>query len=163
MDILSKLKAPEGAVKEKTRVGRGVGSGLGKTAGRGQKGQKARSTGNINKRHFQGGQTPMQRRLPKRGFRNSMADKIALVNVGDLEAFDAGAEITLEMLRSQKLLRGQFDGLKILGDGEISKALTVHAHSFSKSAAAKIEKAGGKALVVQRPKKAEKPETPSKS
>ncbi len=163
MDILSKLKAPEGAVKEKTRVGRGVGSGLGKTAGRGQKGQKARSTGNINKRHFQGGQTPMQRRLPKRGFRNSMADKIALVNVGDLEAFDAGAEITLEMLRSQKLLRGQFDGLKILGDGEISKALTVHAHSFSKSAAAKIEKAGGKAVVVQRPKKAEKPETPSKS
>lgn len=105
----------------------------------------------------------MQRRLPKRGFRNSMADKIALVNVGDLEAFDAGAEITLEMLRSQKLLRGQFDGLKILGDGEISKALTVHAHSFSKSAAAKIEKAGGKAVVVQRPKKAEKPETPSKS
>lgn len=163
MDILSKLKAPEGAVKEKTRVGRGVGSGLGKTAGRGQKGQKARSTGNINKRHFQGGQTPMQRRLPKRGFRNSMADKVALLNVGDLEIFDAGAEITLEMLRSQKLLRGQFDALKILGDGELNKAITVHAHSFSKSAAAKIEKAGGKAVVVQRFKKAEKPETPSKS
>lgn len=163
MDILSKLKAPEGAVKEKTRVGRGVGSGLGKTAGRGQKGQKARSTGNINKRHFQGGQTPMQRRLPKRGFRNSLADKVALINVGDLEAFDAGAEITVHMLRSEKLLRGQFDALKILGDGELTKALTVHAHAFSKSAASKIEKAGGKAILVERPKKAASPETPSKS
>lgn len=162
MDILSKLKAPEGAVKAKTRVGRGVGSGLGKTAGRGQKGQKARSTGNINKRHFQGGQTPMQRRLPKRGFRNSLASEVALLNVGDLEAFDSGAEITVDMLRSQKLLRGQFDALKVLGDGELTKALTVHAHAFSKTAAAKIEKAGGKAIIIERAKKAA-PEPSSKS
>ncbi|HZF47260.1 MAG TPA: 50S ribosomal protein L15 [Polyangiaceae bacterium] len=148
MDILSKLQAPEGATKERTRVGRGVGSGLGKTAGRGQKGQKARSTGNINKKHFQGGQTPIQRRLPKRGFRNPLADKVANLNVGDLEVFDGGAEVNLESLRDKRLLRGRFDQLKILGDGDLSKALTVTAHRFSKSAIAKIEKAGGKAVVI---------------
>jgi large subunit ribosomal protein L15 len=147
MDILSKLQAPEGATKERTRVGRGVGSGLGKTAGRGQKGQKARSTGNINKKHFQGGQTPIQRRLPKRGFRNPLADKVANLNVGDLEVFDGGAEVNLESLRDKRL-RGRFDQLKILGDGDLSKALTVTAHRFSKSAIAKIEKAGGKAVVI---------------
>jgi len=148
MDILSKLQAPEGATKERTRVGRGVGSGLGKTAGRGQKGQKARSTGNINKKHFQGGQTPIQRRLPKRGFRNPLADKVANLNVGDLEVFDGGAEVNLESLRDKRLLRGRFDQLKILGDGDLSKALIVTAHRFSKSAIAKIEKAGGKAVVI---------------
>lgn len=148
MDILSKLQAPEGATKERTRVGRGIGSGLGKTAGRGQKGQKARSTGNINKKHFQGGQTPIQRRLPKRGFRNPLADKVANLNVGDLEVFDGGAEVNLESLRDKRLLRGRFDQLKILGDGDLSKALTVTAHRFSKSAIAKIEKAGGKAVVI---------------
>src|SRR5215212_3542858 len=93
MDILSKLQAPEGAVTKKLRVGRGVGSGLGKTAGRGQKGQKARSKGNINKRHFQGGQTPMQRRLPKRGFRNPLADVVASVNISALEVFADGTEV----------------------------------------------------------------------
>jgi large subunit ribosomal protein L15 len=151
MDILSKLQAPEGATKERTRVGRGTGSGLGKTAGRGQKGQKARSTGNINKKHFQGGQTPIQRRLPKRGFRNPLADKVANLNVGDLEVFDGGAEVSLDSLRDKRLIRGRFDQLKILGDGDLTKALTVTAHRFSKSAIAKIEKAGGKAVVIAPP------------
>src|SRR5208337_466460 len=99
MDILSKLQAPEGANTSRLRVGRGVGSGLGKTAGRGQKGQKARSKGNINKKHFQGGQTPIQRRLPKRGFRNPFPAKIAEVNVGDLEIFAAGANVDEHSLR----------------------------------------------------------------
>lgn len=148
MDILSKLQAPEGATTKRLRVGRGVGSGLGKTAGRGQKGQKARSKGNINKKHFQGGQTPMQRRLPKRGFRNPLASVVVSVNVGDLEIFAAGTEVNAAALKGRRLLRGRFDLLKILGSGELTKALTVHAHRFSKGAIEKIEKAGGKAVVV---------------
>jgi large subunit ribosomal protein L15 len=149
MDILSKLQAPEGATKGKTRVGRGVGSGLGKTAGRGQKGQKARSTGNINKKHFQGGQTPIQRRLPKRGFRNPLADTVVQVNVGDLEAvFESGAHVDLEALKAHRLVQGRFDLVKVLGDGELTKKLTITAHRFSKSAIAKIEQAGGKAIVL---------------
>jgi len=148
MDILSKLQAPEGATTAKRRIGRGVGSGLGKTAGRGQKGQKARSKGNINKKHFQGGQTPIQRRLPKRGFRNPLADVVVNVNVGMLQAFDDGAEVDLTALRDKRLVRGRFDALKVLGDGELTKKLTVHAHRFSKSAVEKIEKAGGKAVVL---------------
>jgi large subunit ribosomal protein L15 len=151
MDILSKLQAPEGAVKGRTRVGRGVGSGLGKTAGRGQKGQKARSKGNINKLHFQGGQTPMQRRLPKRGFRNPLAPVVANVNVGDLDRFDAGTDVSTEALRKLRLVRGRFDILKILGNGDLTKNITVTAHKFSKSAAEKIEKAGGKAVVLAPP------------
>lgn len=154
MDILSKLQAPPGATKERTRVGRGVGSGLGKTAGRGQKGQKARSTGNINKKHFQGGQTPIQRRLPKRGFRNPLADIVMSLNVGELEVFADGAEVNIEALRSQRLIRGRFDTLKILGDGDLTKKVTVTAHRFSKSAVTKIEKAGGKAIVLAPPAKA---------
>ena len=153
-DILSKLLAPEGANTKERRIGRGVGSGLGKTAGRGQKGQKARSKGNINKLHFQGGQTPMQRRLPKRGFRNPFPVATANVNVGDLEEFEANAVIDEARLRSSKLVRGRVDRLKILGDGELTKKLTVHAHQFSKSAREKIEKAGGKVVEIQ-PKKSE--------
>jgi large subunit ribosomal protein L15 len=148
MDILSKLQAPEGANTKRLRVGRGVGSGLGKTAGRGQKGQKARSKGNINKKHFQGGQTPIQRRLPKRGFRNPLADKVANVNVGDLEVFSDGAEVNATTLKAARLVRGRYDVLKVLGEGELTKKLTVHAHRFSKGAAAKIEKAGGKVVVI---------------
>lgn len=151
MDILSKLQAPEGAVREKKRVGRGPGSGHGKTATRGQKGQKARSKGNINKKHFQGGQTPMQRRLPKRGFRNPLATPVLEVNVGDLEAvFEAGANVDLAALHKAKLVRGSLADLvksraivKVLGDGELSKKLTVTAHRFSKAASEKITKAGG--------------------
>jgi large subunit ribosomal protein L15 len=151
MDILSKLQAPEGAVTKKLRVGRGVGSGLGKTAGRGQKGQKARSKGNINKKHFQGGQTPIQRRLPKRGFRNPLAEIVVTVNVGDLEIFDNGAAVDALALRATRLVLGRFDRIKILGDGELTKKLTVTADRFSKSALEKIEKAGGKAVLVPRP------------
>jgi large subunit ribosomal protein L15 len=145
-DTLSKLAKPEGATRPKTRVGRGVGSGLGKTSGRGQKGQFARVRG--FKPHFEGGQTPIQRRLPKRGFKNPFAARIAEVNVGDLEVFTAGAKIDEQALVARGLIRGRFDRIKILGDGELTKAVTVSAHSFSKTAAAKIQKAGGKIVLV---------------
>ncbi|HRI66975.1 MAG TPA: 50S ribosomal protein L15 [Polyangium sp.] len=149
MDILSKLQAPVGANTKETRVGRGVGSGLGKTAGRGQKGQKARSTGNINKKHFQGGQTPIQRRLPKRGFRNPFAAIVVTVNVGDLDAvFDNGAVVDAAALESKRLVQGRYDLIKVLGDGDLSKKLTISAHRFSKSALAKIVQAGGQANVL---------------
>jgi large subunit ribosomal protein L15 len=128
-----------------------VGSGVGKTSGRGQKGQKARAGGNINKKHFQGGQTPIQRRLPKRGFRNPLADIVVNVNVGDLEAFDNGAQVDLIALHERRLVQGRFDVLKVLGDGELTKKLTVTAHRFSKGAVEKIEKAGGKAVVLAAP------------
>jgi large subunit ribosomal protein L15 len=148
MDILSKLQAPEGAVTKKLRVGRGVGSGIGKTSGRGQKGQKARSSGNINKKHFQGGQTPIQRRIPKRGFRNPLAAVVVNVNIGSLEAYADGAQVDVAALRESRLVQGRFDVLKILGNGELTKKLTVTAHRFSKGAIAKIEKAGGTAVVL---------------
>jgi large subunit ribosomal protein L15 len=151
MDILSKLQPPEGAVTGSRRVGRGVGSGLGKTSARGQKGQKARSKGNINKKHFQGGQTPLQRRLPKRGFRNPLADRVANVNVGSLEIFDAGASVDAAALRDKRLIGGRFDMLKVLGHGDLTKKLTVTAHRFSAGAIEKIEKAGGKAVQLAPP------------
>jgi large subunit ribosomal protein L15 len=164
MDILSKLQAPEGAVTKQLRVGRGVGSGLGKTAGRGQKGQKARSKGNINKKHFQGGQTPMQRRLPKRGFRNPLAAIVVSVNIGELEIFADGTEINAAELKAKRLVRGRFDLLKVLGDGELTKKLTIHAHRFSRGAVEKIEKAGGKAVTIAPPARPEpKPEPAAKS
>ena len=145
-DTLSNLAKPKGATRPKTRVGRGVGSGLGKTSGRGQKGQFARVRG--FKPHFEGGQTPIQRRLPKRGFKNPFADRVVEVNVGDLEIFTAGAKIDSQALIAHGLVRGRFDRIKILGDGELTKAVTVSAHSFSKTAAAKIQKAGGKIVLV---------------
>ena len=164
MDILSKLQAPEGAVKGRTRVGRGVGSGLGKTAGRGQKGQKARSKGNINKLHFQGGQTPIQRRLPKRGFRNPLATPVVAVNIGDLESvFDSGATVDLAALHGARLVQGKLTDfqkarshVKVLGDGELTKKLTVSAHRFSKSAVEKIQAAGGSVVELPRVPQAEK-------
>src|ERR1700733_14668216 len=115
-DILSKLAKPVGATKKKTRRGRGVGSGLGKTSGRGQKGQYARTRG--FKPHFEGGQTPIQRRLPKRGFRNPFPTITAAVNGGDLEAFSAGANVDESALVARGLVKGRFDRIKILGDGE---------------------------------------------
>ena len=145
-DTLSNLAKPEGATKKKTRRGRGVGSGLGKTAGRGQKGQYARSRG--FKPHFEGGQTPMQRRLPKRGFNPPFPAKIAEVNVGDLEIFAAGAKVDEKALRAHGLVKGSYDRLKILGEGELTKSVIVTADAFSKTAAAKIQKAGGKAVVL---------------
>lgn len=145
-DTLSKLAKPEGATRPKTRVGRGPGSGLGKTAGRGQKGQYARTRG--FKRHFEGGQTPIQRRLPKRGFKNPFPTLVAEVNVGALEVFAAGAKVDADALAAKGLLKGRWDKIKILGDGELTKAVTVTAHAFSKSAAEKIKKAGGKAVLL---------------
>jgi large subunit ribosomal protein L15 len=150
-DILSRLSPPKGAVTAARRIGRGVGSGLGKTAGRGQKGQKARSKGNINKLHFQGGQTPMQRRIPKRGFRNPFPTETQALNVGELERFAAGSNVDEKVLREARLVQGAATRIKILGDGELTKGLTVTAHAFSKAALAKIEKAGGKAVVLSAP------------
>ena len=144
-DTLSKLAKPIGATKKKTRKGRGVGSGLGKTAGRGQKGQYAR---NGIKRGFEGGQTPLARRLPKRGFTNAFAAKVAEVNVGSLEIFGAGAKVDETALRDRGIVKGRCDRIKILGNGDLTKSLTVTAHSFSKSAQQKIEKAGGKTLLA---------------
>jgi large subunit ribosomal protein L15 len=137
--------------KKKLRVGRGTGSGHGKTCGRGHKGHSARS-GEHNKRAFEGGQMPLARRIPKRGFTNRWALEVLAINVGDLEgAFTSGEEVTIDALRAKGVVRGAFDVLKVLGDGELSKRLKVSAHRFSKSAAEKIQKAGGE--LVQLPGK----------
>lgn len=134
--------------KRRKRLGRGPGSGLGKTSGRGHKGQGQRN-GWTRHPAFQGGTMPLVRRVPKRGFTNSWALKVVSVNVDDLEAnFDAGAEITPEALKAKSLIPGRWDEVKVLGDGELKKSLTVSAHRFSKSALEKIEKAGGKVVVL---------------
>jgi large subunit ribosomal protein L15 len=145
-DTLSKLAKPEGATNKKTRKGRGVGSGLGKTAGRGQKGQFARRA--TFKPSFEGGQTPLARRLPKRGFKKHNAAVVAEINVGQLEMFDAGANVDERALRDRGLVKGQIDRIKVLGNGDLTKKITVTAHSFSKSAQEKIAKAGGTAVLV---------------
>ncbi|MCR4410875.1 MAG: 50S ribosomal protein L15 [Thermoguttaceae bacterium] len=130
------------------RLGRGKGTGQGKTAGRGHKGQKARA-GWSAPPTFEGGQMPLARRVPKRGFHNAWAANVAIVNLGDIDAvFDAGAEVTPESLRAKKLVKGQFDALKVLGDGALTKAVKVSAHRFSKSAVEKIQQAGGEAIVL---------------
>lgn len=147
-DILSKLAKPVGSTRNKVRVGRGVGSGLGKTSGRGSKGQYAR---NGVRREFEGGQTPLARRLPKRGFVVPFPIKTAEINVSQLEAFAAGAKVDETALRDRGLIKGPVDRIKILGGGELTKAVTVTAHAFSKSAAEKIAKAGGKTLFVSAP------------
>ena len=139
---LNNLKPKKGARHAKKRVGRGPGSGHGKTSGRGEKGQKSRS-GYSGKRGFEGGQMPLHRRLPKRGFTNIFKTDYAVVNVSDLERFDNGASVDEAMLRSVGLVKGSHDGVKVLGDGELSKKLTVTATKFSKSAREIIEKAGG--------------------
>ncbi len=149
--ILSRLSPPIGATKVARRLGRGPGCGVGKTAGRGQKGQKARSTGNIGKKHFQGGQTPIQRRLPKRGFRNPFASDVVIVNVLQLEAFEPNTNVDEELLRNKRLVQGRGVLITVLGNGSLSKPLTVSAHRFSASAVAKIEAAGGKAIVLAAP------------
>lgn len=142
--ILSRLRAPAGAVKKKKRKGRGIGSGLGKTAGKGMKGQKARSPGNFSKLGFEGGQTPLYRRLPKRGFNNDQFQvKKATFNVGDLARFESGATVNMASLREAGLLKRDVEVIKILGNGDINKPLTVKADAFSKSAKEKIEAAGG--------------------
>ena len=144
---LHELKPSEGSKKRKVRVGRGIGSGNGKTAGRGTKGQKARR--NIHP-GFEGGQTPIHRRLPvKKGFRNINHIEYAVLNVGTLEAaFESGAEVNPETIREKGLVGNVKDGLKILGHGELKKNLKVSAHAFSKSAQEKIEKAGGEVVTL---------------
>jgi large subunit ribosomal protein L15 len=152
MHELTRLTPPKGGgVKEKKRVGRGQASGQGKTAGRGGKGQKAR-TGNMNFAGFEGGQMPLQRRIPKRGFTNYFRVEYALVNVGDLEALPPDrlkGAVGPEELYGAGLFKAHKDGLKILGDGEITKPVTVRAHKFSGSAREKIEKAGGKIELIE--------------
>ncbi len=134
--------------KRRKRVGRGPGSGHGKTCGRGEKGQKSRA-GWSQHSTFQGGAMPMVRRIPKRGFTNQWALTVATVNVSDLEArFEAQEEVTPDSLRARGLAKGRYDVLKILGNGELTKRLTVAAHRFSKTAVEKIEKAGGKTVVL---------------
>lgn len=132
-----------GATTKSTRVGRGTGSGLGKTAGKGHKGQKARTGGKI-RRGFEGGQTPLYRRIPKRGFKNHFAVEYACVNVSDLEMFDNDTVVTIDLLMEKGLVSKELDGLKVLGNGNLTKKLTVEAKKFSKSAEEKITAAGGK-------------------
>ncbi|MDD2502300.1 MAG: 50S ribosomal protein L15 [Clostridia bacterium] len=144
---LHELQPAKGSVKTPLRKGRGTGSGLGKTAGRGHKGQKSRSGGGVRP-GFEGGQMPLTRRLPKRGFTNIFAKVYSLVNVGDLEEFEEGTIVTPQLLKENGLIKKQNDAVKILGEGEISKNLTVQAHKFSKSAKEKIEASGGKAEVI---------------
>jgi len=144
---LHELTAVEGSTKERKRIGRGHGSGQGKTAGKGHKGQKARSGGSIRP-GFEGGQMPLQRRIPKRGFNNIFAKKIVAINVSDLNKFEDGAEVDARALVNAGIVKKEYDGIKILGNGEISKKLTVKVAAYSESAKQKIEAAGGKAEVV---------------
>lgn len=144
---LSNLKPAIGSTKNRKRIGRGQGSGTGKTSGKGHKGQNARSGGGV-KAGFEGGQMPLQRRLPKRGFTPLNKKVYALVNLRDLEQFEAGAVVDIAAFGQSGLVSNVRDGIKILGDGELTKALTVKAHKFSKSAVAKIEAAGGKTEVI---------------
>jgi len=145
---LGELKPPKGARKSRKRVGRGVGSGLGKTSARGQDGQNSRSGGGTRP-GFEGGQMPLARRLPKRGFTNIFAKTYAIVNVSDLDRFNDGDVITAELLKDKKVIGKISDGLKVLGNGELKKKLTVKAAKFSKSAKEKIEAAGGSAEVTE--------------
>lgn len=141
------LRPPRGAHKRRKRIGQGMGSGHGKTATRGSKGQGSR-TGARTRPGFEGGQMPLHRRLPKRGFTNIFRKRYAVVNVRDLEKFEAGEKITPELLVQRGIVNQVHDGLRVLGDGEVKAPLQVAAHHFSKSAREKIEKAGGKAEVL---------------
>ena len=140
---LNELRPAEGSVKANFRKGRGAGSGNGKTAGKGHKGQNARSGGGVRP-GFEGGQLPLYRKLPKRGFNNKFATNYAIVNVSDLNVFENGAVVDLEALLAKKIVRKSLDGLKVLGNGELTKSLTVKAAVFSAAAKEKIEAAGGK-------------------
>ena len=145
---IHELSSSVGAKTAPWRKGRGQGTGNGKTAGRGHKGQKARAGGGVRP-GFEGGQMPLYRRVPKRGFNNKIfAKRYALVNVEDLNVFEQGTEISFEQLKQQGLVNKQYDGVVILGNGEVNKKLTVFASRFSKTAAQKIEAAGGKVEVV---------------
>lgn len=144
---LHELRASEGATKTAKRKGRGPGSGLGKTSGRGMNGQNSRSGGGT-RLGFEGGQMPLYRRVPKRGFTNIWKKQWEIVNVESLNMFDDGTEVTPELLQEKGLTQKLVDGVKVLGDGNLEKKITVKAHKFSKSAVEKIEAAGGKAEVI---------------
>ena len=144
---LHELTATPGAVKKARRIGRGHGSGWGKTAGKGHKGQKARA-GHGMRPGFEGGQMPLQRRIPKRGFNNIFADKIIAVNVSALEKFENGAVVDAQALIDAGIINNAYDGVKILSNGNLTKSLTVKANAFSEAAKTKIEAAGGKAEVI---------------
>ena len=144
---LHELSPAAGSTRPNFRKGRGAGSGNGKTAGKGHKGQNARSGGGVRP-GFEGGQLPLYRKLPKRGFTNHFAKQYAIVNVKTLDRYEAGAVIDIDTLINDKVIKNKFDGLKVLANGEITKALTVKAAVFSASAKEKIEAAGGKAEVV---------------
>lgn len=144
---LHELSPAAGSVTDVKRKGRGPGSGNGKTAGKGHKGQNARSGGGV-RIGFEGGQMPITRRLPKRGFNNIFAKNYAIVNVDALNAFDNGAVVSTDELLAKKIIRKAEDGLRVLGNGELTKKLTVKANAFSESAKAKIEAAGGKVEVI---------------
>jgi large subunit ribosomal protein L15 len=144
---LEELKPAAGATKKTKRVGRGPGSGSGKTAGKGHKGQKARS-GGVKGAGFEGGQMPLQRRIPKRGFTNIFRKEYAVVNLKDLDTMAGIDDVTPEVLKQKGLINDMKAGLKVLGMGELKAKLTVRAHKFSKSAVEKIQAAGGKAEVI---------------
>ena len=145
---LHELMQNAGAKQERRRVGRGMGSGLGKTSGRGEKGQKARSGVSIPA-SFEGGQLPLYRRLPKRGFSNApFKIKYATINVSDLNRFKDGTEVTPALLREVGLLKNQLDGIKVLGNGNLERKLTIKANKFSREAINKIEKSGSKYEVI---------------
>lgn len=144
---LHELSSAPGSRHTRKRVGRGVGSGMGKTSTRGHKGQNARSGGGV-RLGFEGGQNPLYRRLPKRGFNNPFRTEYAVVNVQDLNAFEAGTEVTPELLKQAGLVKDQLDGIKILGTGELTVKLTVKANKFSQSAVEKIQAAGGQTEVI---------------
>lgn len=145
---LNELKYNEGSKKDIKRLGRGSSSGTGKTSGRGENGQKKRSGGGVRP-GFEGGQLPLYRRLPKRGFSNAMfKTRYAVINVSDLNRFENGTEVTPELLFEMGIIKKQLSGIKVLGNGELEKKLTVRAHVFSDVAKEKIEKAGGKAEVM---------------
>lgn len=145
---LEDLRPEAGSRQDRYRKGRGHGSGNGKTAGKGHKGQNARSGGGVRP-GFEGGQTPLYRRMPKRGFNNkNFATVYAVVNVSALNIFEDGATVNAEALREAGLINDLYDGVKILGDGELTKKLNVEAQAFTKSASEKIEKLGGKAQVI---------------
>lgn len=145
---LHELQANQGAKQAKKRVGRGPGSGLGKTSGKGHKGQNARSGGGVRP-VFEGGQLPLYRRLPKRGFSNAMfKTRYAVINVEDLNRFDEGTTVTPALLKEVGLVKQQLNGIKVLGSGKLEKKLTIQAHKFSKSAIDKINESGSKAEVI---------------
>lgn len=139
---LSSLKPPKGSRKKKKRLGRGEGSGYGKTSGRGHKGQNSRSGGGVP-RGFEGGQMPLQRRLPKRGFTNIFKKQYALVNLKDLSVFDTGSTVDADALKKRGIVKKVYDGIKLLGNGSIDKPLTVKVNKWSKSAFEKVTAAGG--------------------